>query len=123
MSLETFSGRPHLLVSSDKGDFQGPVDAALAAAGAKRNLMLMLPTFAVALSILEASDMFAVLPSRLATRRPGIRTFKPPVEIAGFDLCGVWPERLQHDPVHIWFRQMCYAGDPQPNFGSSSPFS
>ncbi len=53
--------------------------------------------------------MFAVLPSRLAASHAGIRTFKPPVTVPGFDLCGVWPERLQHDAAHVWFRQTCYA--------------
>ena len=109
MDLECFCSRPHLLISPDKGDFHGPVDVALAAVGAKRDLMLVLPTFAVALSILETSDMFAVLPSRLALSSQKIRTFEPPVAVPGFDLCGVWPERLQHDAAHTWFRRTCYA--------------
>ncbi len=110
MDLSLFCSRPHLLVSPDKGDFRGAVDVALAATGARREVMLVLPTFAVALTMLEDSDMFAVLPRRLAQRsRAHIHVFEPPVKIAGFDLCGVWPERLHHDAAHVWFRQTCFA--------------
>lgn len=107
IDLERFVAYPHLLVSPDKGDFSGPTDDALAKVGLRRNIMLVVPSFSVVAAILDTTDLVAVLPSRLLgqTRRR-MHTFKPPVEVDGFDLHAYWPERLNNDAMHKWFRKL-----------------
>lgn len=107
IDLDRFCAFPHLLVSPDKGDFNGPADAALAKVGRRRNIALVVPSFSVVAAIIDTTDLVAVLPFRLLgqTRRK-LYTFKPPVAVEGFDLHAYWPERLNCDAMHKWFRKI-----------------
>lgn len=105
MSLDTFCGHPHLLVSPFRGDALGPTDQALAAIGRKRTIGLVVPGFSVVGSLLEQSDLIAVLPERLIERmRHSLRTFETPIAIEGFRLDAVWPPRLHRSAMHRWLR-------------------
>lgn len=110
VDLTAFCAWPHLLVSPDKGDFRGPVDDALASIGHRREVALVVPGFSVVASILDATDLVAVLPARLLSRvaRP-LHVFDPPVAVPGFDLCAFWPARLDADPTSQWLRTTCAA--------------
>ena len=109
IDVERFLTFPHLLVSPDKGDFNGPTDEALAKIGLKRNIALVVPSFAVVAAIVDTTDLVAVLPSRLLgqTRRR-LYAFEPPVAVEGFDLHAYWPERLNNDAMHKWFRKLIF---------------
>ena len=109
VDLDRFCAFPHLLVSPDKGDFHGPTDTALALVGRARDVAVVVPSFAVAAGILEATDLVAVLPARLLSAAPRrLHVFAPPVAVVGFDLHGFWPERLHADAMHLWFREICF---------------
>jgi DNA-binding transcriptional LysR family regulator len=107
VDVQRFVAFPHLLVSPDKGDFNGPTDAALDKIGLKRNIALVVPSFSVVAAIIDTTDLVAVLPSRLLdqTRRK-LHAFEPPVAVEGFDLHAYWPERLNIDAMHKWFRRL-----------------
>ena len=61
VDVQRFVAFPHLLVSPDKGDFNGPTDAALDKIGLKRNIALVVPSFSVVAAIIErAIAVFAV---------------------------------------------------------------
>jgi DNA-binding transcriptional LysR family regulator len=107
IDVKRFVAFPHLLVSPDKGDFNGPTDVALDKIGLKRNIALVVPSFSVVAAIIDTTDLVAVLPSRLLgqTRRK-LHSFEPPVAVEGFDLHAYWPERLNNDAMHKWFRQL-----------------
>ena len=47
------------------------------------------------------------MPFRLLgqTRRK-LHAFEPPVAVEGFDLHAYWPERLNNDAMHKWFRKL-----------------
>ncbi len=107
VNVERFCAFSHLLVSPDKGDFNGPTDAALAKVGRRRDIALVVPSFSVVAAILDTTDLIAVLPSRLLgqTRRK-LHAFEPPVAVEGFDLHAYWPQRLDHDLMHKWFRKL-----------------
>ncbi len=115
IGLERFVAYPHLLVSPDKGDFSGATDAALAKVGRSRTVALVVPSFSVVAAILDTTDLVAVLPSRLLGQtRHKLHTFEPPVAVEGFDLHAYWPERLNHDAMHTWFRTLifeCLSGE------------
>ena len=110
IDLDRFCAYPHLLVSPDKGDFAGPTDAALALVGRARDVAVVVPSFSVAVGLLEATDLVAVLPARLLSAAPRrLHVFATPVPVEGFELHGFWPERLHADAMQTWFRGICFA--------------
>lgn len=114
LSVEIFCRYEHLLVSPNRGDFQGPTDIALAGMGFSRSIGLVVPSFLIAIDVIEKSDLVAVLPTRLLKERQGnLRVVELPVEVPSFDMISVWPERVRTDPAHIWFRELLriIAGD------------
>ena len=111
VDLARFCASPHLLISPERMDFHGPTDDALAAVGQRRTVALSVPSFSMAPAILAAADLIAVLPERLAASARGLlATFAAPLPIEGFDLVAYWPERMDNDPAHRWFRTVSFAG-------------
>lgn len=109
VDLDGFCAFPHLLVSPNKGDFFGPTDTALAAVGRRRDIALVVPSFSVVAALLDASDLVAVLPERLlAQTRRRLHAFETPVAVEGFELHALWPERLNADTMHRWFRGLAF---------------
>ena len=103
VTLDGFCAYPHVLVSPFRGDARGPTDEALAAVGRSRTVGLVVPGFSVVGSLIERTDMVAVLPERLVgSWRREVRTFKLPVPVPGFALCAYWPPRLDASPLHAW---------------------
>lgn len=110
VTLDGFCAYPHLLVAPNRGDFHGPTDDALAAAGRSRHIAIAVPSFSVVAAMLEATDLVAVLPSKLLgqTRRK-LHVFETPVPVQGFALNAYWPDRLDADPMQRWFRDFSFA--------------
>ncbi len=107
LTLEAFCNGEHLLVSPNRGEFRGPTDDALERAGHSRRVGLVVPSFLIALSLLESNDLISVLPERLLrTRQNSLLAVEPPVEIEPFQIVCVWPERLHTDPLNLWFREL-----------------
>jgi DNA-binding transcriptional LysR family regulator len=105
VTLDGFCAFSHLLVSPNRGDFHGPTDDALAKLGRKRAVALVVPSFSVVGALLEASDLIAVLPRRLAQlSRRQLYVFDPPLPIKGFSFRAFWPDRLDADAMQQWFR-------------------
>ena len=103
VSLDGFCDHPHLLVSPFRGDASGPTDQALAAIGRRRTIGLVVPGFSVVGSLLEETDLIAVLPERLIGVMPyALETFETPVPVEGFHLEAVWPPRLHASSLHQW---------------------
>jgi DNA-binding transcriptional LysR family regulator len=109
VTLDGFCAYPHLLVSPNRSDFHGPTDEALHAVGRKRDIAIVVPSFSVVAAMLESTDLLAVLPERLLdqTRRK-LHVFETPVPVKGFSLESYWPERIDQDPMHQWFRALCF---------------
>lgn len=109
INLDSFCHWPHLLVSPNKGDFDGPTDRALAKIGRKRQVALVVPSFAMVAELVENTDLVAVLPERFVQRLPArLFAFEPPVAVEGFEIHAVWPARLNADPLQRWFRHLCF---------------
>jgi len=122
VSLDAFCSHPHLLVSPFRGDAWGPTDEALAALRRTRTIGLVVPGFSVVGSLIERTDLIAVLPERLVgTMRRDLRTFAPPLEIPGFSLCAYWPPRLATSRLRIWLCGEIAAavGPDHPSISSS----
>ncbi len=104
----------HALVSYSGGGFRGVTDEALAKLGKQREVTLSVKSFLILPDILRASDMVAILPSRLVAGMPGLAVFKPPIEVAGFTKVAAWHERTHRDPAQRWLRELLFANCATP---------
>lgn len=103
-TLAQFARLDHVLVSPQGGGFSGVTDQALAEAGAARRVVLSVPRFQSALAAIAASDLVAMLPSRLVQGRADLSVVAAPVVVPAFEMAMVWHERSHRDPAHQWLR-------------------
>jgi DNA-binding transcriptional LysR family regulator len=104
-TLKQFCALEHVLVSADGGGFHGVTDAALARAGLTRRVALSVPHFLFMVSVLQSTDMVAMLPARLVRGNPALKVVEPPVEVPGYEMAMLWHERSHRDPAHQWLRE------------------
>ncbi len=103
-TLAQFCALEHLVVSPEGGGFVGVTDAVLAGLGIERRVAVSAPSFLLVETLLASSDLVAMLPARLAHGRAALKTFKPPVEVPGYEMSMLWHERVHRDPAHQWLR-------------------
>lgn len=106
LTLDRFCTLDHVLVSPSGGAFQGVTDQALAQVDRSRRVMVSVTSFLVLPEILQASDLIAVVPHRLAKNITGLAITDPPLEISGFSKTVAWHERTHHDPAQRWLRTL-----------------
>ncbi len=107
MTLGAFAQVGHVVVAPRDTWQPGPMDLALAQAGLKRDIRVMVPHYLVAPYVVAATDLVATVPARAAARMIRglpVVSYKPPLEVAGFKLEMAWDERHHHDPAHRWLR-------------------
>lgn len=102
--LSEFNQLEHVMISRDGGGFYGITDQVLHERGLKRKVVLSVPHFLFAVSVLASTDLVAMLPSRLIGHHPALQTFEPPLEVPGFEMAMLWHERCHRDPAHRWLR-------------------
>lgn len=105
LTLSQFCTLEYAMVSPDGGGFLGVADQVLAEKGIKRRVVLSVPHFLVLLSILNSTDLVALLPSRLVRNHDLLQVLTPPVEVPGFDVTMYWHERSHRDQAHQWLRK------------------
>jgi len=103
-TLEQFCALEHAIVSPGGGSFTGVTDEALAAAGASRRVVLSVPHFLFLRAALAATDLVAMLPSRLLRDAPELQQLEAPVAVPGYEMAMLWHERVHRDPAHKWLR-------------------
>jgi DNA-binding transcriptional LysR family regulator len=111
MTPARFAALPHALVAIP-GDGPGVVDAALAAHGLRREVVLRTPHFLAVGALVAGSDLVATLPGRIAVdaaRRHDVIAFTPPVDVPGFDVQMFWHPRRDRDPALRWLREQVRA--------------
>lgn len=108
LTLKRFCALDHALVSYSSGSFHGTTDDALDRLGLSREVTLSIKSFIVVPDILRATDMVAVLPSRLVAGVEGLVVCPPPLDIPGFTKMAVWHERSHHDPAQRWLRNLLF---------------
>lgn len=114
LTVNQFCQLDHALVSYTGGGFHGVTDEALAKLGKQRTVTLSVKSFLILPDILRASDMVAILPSRLVAGLPGLTVFSPPVDVRGFIKVAAWHERTHHNPAQRWLRDMLFASCASP---------
>jgi len=115
LTVDQFCRLDHALVSYTGGGFRGVTDEALQKLGKSRRVSLSVKSFLVLPDILRASDMVAILPSRLVAGLAGLTVFAPPFDVPGFTKIAAWHERSHRDAAHRWLHQLLFrtCGDPR----------
>ncbi|EJL96812.1 LysR family regulator [Pseudomonas sp. GM102] len=49
--------------------------------------------------------MVAMLPSRLVRDAGALEVVEPPLDVPGYEMSMLWPERVHRDPAHQWLRE------------------
>jgi DNA-binding transcriptional LysR family regulator len=113
ISLDTYLASLHLVVTSreESGNADGLLgdfDDLLRQHGLpRRRVAATIPHFLAAPFVIERTPLLATIEERLARRHAGhlgLRLFKLPFEIAGFEVVQVWHRREEADPAHLWLR-------------------
>lgn len=105
-TLAQFNDLEHVMVSPEGGGFYGITDKVLESVDLKRKVVLSVPHFLFVLSVLEQTDLVAMLPSRLVRNNPALQIHHPPIAIPGFKMAMLWHERSHLDPAHNWLRNL-----------------
>ncbi len=106
LTLKSFLSIPQIALAPE-GKPGNPLDAALARHGVSRTVVAHVPSFLLVPSIVESSDLGAVLPRRIIERAKShyeISDFELPFTATGFELSQGWHERMRHDAGHVWLR-------------------
>ena len=104
MTLARYLAAAHVLVAREGGR-QAPVDVALDALGAARNIATTTGSFAAALALARASDLVATVPERqTGILREGMHSVDLPVEVPQLTISMLWHPRMDADPAHRWLR-------------------
>lgn len=105
MSLEDFCSCEHVLVSPEGGGFVGAADKVLDDLGYSRKIVISLPSFLLAPTLVARTDYICLLPRRLAAQYDDvIDTTELPFPSPTYQVDLLWHPRRQHDPAHTWFR-------------------
>lgn len=98
----------HVMVSRD-GAMRQPIDDVIARHSAqKRRITLVVSTYAMALSIVQTTDLILGLPDFLLDSpmvdSHNVVLLPEPAPTAPFDIFQAWHPRFGNDPVHRWLR-------------------
>jgi DNA-binding transcriptional LysR family regulator len=110
LALDTYAGLSHVLVSP-RGDTTGAIDRALAAAGLKRRIALLVATYLALPVVLAGSDLVATVPQRTARHLAATEALEIhplPLDLA-VSVTMAWHRRDAGDPAQRWFRSLLLA--------------
>ena len=106
IDLDQLCALDHVVVSPSGGGFTGPTDAALAAHGRERRVVLSVPSFLMVPELVARSDLAALVPERIARDRADrLQLLEPPVPVPGFAITMVWHRRAARHPALTWLRE------------------
>jgi len=104
-SLARYCAAGHVLVS-ESGDTRGMVDELLAARGLQRHVALAVPSFILAMAIVERSDLVAALPGRFVSMyrsRFRVRVAKPPIPMPSDPISAIASRAALAEAGLAWF--------------------
>ncbi|MGG4603934.1 LysR substrate-binding domain-containing protein [Paenalcaligenes sp. Me131] len=107
LALDEWLARPHVSVAMQP-HLNNEIDVALQAMGAKRHVMVSLPHWGVANTLIAGTDLILTIATRNLSPEglhAPLCSFAPPLDIALFEFVQVWHTRRDADPAHHWLRQ------------------
>jgi DNA-binding transcriptional LysR family regulator len=108
LSLRQYVSAHHVAVFY-KSEGTGIIDSLLEQKGYSRRSVVLVPHFASVGFMVEASDLIATVPERLALqlkKNLKLQVLPVPVSIPPFRTMMLWHERSHTDPSHIWLRNL-----------------
>ncbi|MDQ0474274.1 LysR family transcriptional regulator [Labrys wisconsinensis] len=111
LDLPAYLARPHALVAL-RADVDSEIDAALAAAGHRRRVCIVLPHWGIAPDLIRGTDLVLTAARRILPHpasAAGLRRFEPPFAIPTFAFRQIWHRRRDGDAGHRWLRQRVMA--------------
>ena len=100
-SLVEIAQLPQIIISPSRPNLKGSHESWFAKKGVKRNVLMSLPSFSAASSIIEATNTIAFLPSRLLPD-PKLVTIELEQNPPKFDVIVAWHQRSNNNPLHQW---------------------
>lgn len=105
-TLRQFLELDYVIISPEGGGFWGNTDRVLSDMGLSRRVVLSVPHFTFAVSVIATTNLVGMLPLRLVRGNPQLQYFVPPIDIPGFEMTMLWHERLHREPAHKWLREL-----------------
>ncbi len=96
------------VVTSRRGRTHGPVDAALAALGLQRRVVVVVPDFPATMAIAATSDLVGLVSRsfvRAGADKSLLHEFDLPVQTSAITISQMWHPRFHADPAHGWLRE------------------
>ena len=113
MTLEAFCALDHVAIEpAEASMYRAVLDDALGAVGRTRRIAVSKAGFHGIPYLLEASDLIAALPARLAALFAGnfdLATFEIPLQLAPLDIRMMWHPSTQDSAPHTWLREQVLA--------------
>ena len=104
VTLARYTGGRHIGVLRSGPD-KGPIDEALSALGAERQIVTLVESFSASLALARGSDLIATVPERhTGNLRAGMVSFSLPFATPAFTISLLWHPRLDADLAHRWLR-------------------
>jgi DNA-binding transcriptional LysR family regulator len=100
-SLKEIAQLPQIVISPSRPNLKGSHDAWFATKGLKRNILMSVPSFSSASTIIKATNTIAFLPSRLLPD-PKLVAIEIEENPPSFDVIVAWHKRSQNNPLHQW---------------------
>ncbi len=110
LSLKDFAAAEHVVVVS-AGTGHHEVDAQLAQRGIHRRVRLVVPHFVAIGHILQASDLLATVPEKLAERMTGpfgLLSVQHPADLPEAAIHAFWHARFHKDAANQWLRSLFF---------------
>jgi DNA-binding transcriptional LysR family regulator len=107
-TLARYAAAAHVMVSVS-GDPYGPVDKVLADRGLTRRVVLTVPNFLHALTVVAESDLVAALPRQFASRharRYQVEISEPPIPLMASPIRAIAPSAATADAGLVWLLEM-----------------
>jgi DNA-binding transcriptional LysR family regulator len=110
LTLEKFLRCRHAVYAST-GTLHYGIEQALAQHSLTRDVVLTVPRFAALPLLITGSDMITTVPEDLGTLFTAllpVRQFKPPIDLAPFQIRQYWHQRLHDEPAYRWLRDVVF---------------
>ena len=110
LTLNAYRAEAHVAIAAGTG--HRLLDAALAAHGVERRVLLRLPGFLGLAAVVSGADLVVTLPRHTGetlAAAGGLRVLPCPVPVPGFTVKQYWHVRYHHDTGSRWLRGTCAA--------------
>lgn len=104
-SLKEIAQLPQVVISPSRPNLKGSHDGWFAQKGLKRNVLMSIPSFSSASTIIEATNTIAFLPSGLLPD-PKLITIELEENPPEFDVIVAWHQRSNNNSLHQWLLKL-----------------